>query len=94
MINAKQLAQEQKEKEKSKYKIYNKIYNILEKKIISSSKCNYYYTVYEIPEFLIGHTLYNFDDCCNYLQTILKNNNFNVNFYKPNTLFISWENLD
>ena len=84
------LAKQQKEQEKNKYKIYDKIYDIIEKKIISSSKYNYYYTIYEVPEFLIGYTLYSFDDCCNYLQNKLKNNNFTVIFYSPNILFISW----
>ena len=91
MINAHKLAAEQREKEKNKYKIYDKIYDIIEKKIILSSKYNYYYTLYEIPEFLIGHTIYIFDDCSNYLQNKLKNNNFTVIFYNPNILFISWK---
>ena len=90
MVKAADLVKQQKEKEKSKYKIYNKIYEIIEKKIVTASSCNYYYTVYEVPEFLIGYTLYCVDDCCNYIQNKLKNNNFNVDLHTPNTLFISW----
>ena len=92
MINGIDLAKQQKEKEKSKYKIYNKIYEIIEKKILLSSSCNYYYTIYEIPEFLIGYTLYSFDDCNKYIQNKLENNKFNVIFYEPNILFITWKN--
>lgn len=90
MINGIDLAKQQKEKEKSKYKIYNKIYEMIEKKILVSSSCNYYYTVYEIPEFLIGYTLYSFDDCHKYIKNKLEQNKFNVIFYEPNMLYITW----
>ena len=93
MINANDLYNKQKEKEKDKYKIYDKIYELIEKKICSSSSCNYYYTIYEVPEFLVGYTLYSFDDCCKYIQKKLKNNNFKVQFYEPTTLFISWDSI-
>jgi hypothetical protein len=91
MIKAKDLIFQQKEKEKNKYKIYDKIYDLLEKKIISASACNYYYTLYEIPEFLIGYPIYCLNDCCIYIQKKLQFNEFKFEFYKPNILFISWE---
>jgi hypothetical protein len=90
MINAIELVKIQKQKETQKNIIYNKIYNNIEKKILISSSFNYYYTIYEVPEFLIGHTLYCYNDCCNYIENKLKSNNFKVSFYKPNILFISW----
>jgi len=91
MINARNLFVQQKENEKNKNKIYDKIYEIIERKIVVSSSCNYYYSVYEIPEFLIGYTLYSFDDCRKYITNKLKQNNFNVTFYEPTILFITWD---
>lgn len=93
MINANDLAKQQKEKEKTKHVIFNKIYEIIEKKIILASSFNYYYIVYEIPEFLIGYTLYSFEDCNKYINDKLKFNKFNVIFYEPNTLLISWDKI-
>ena len=90
MINAIELVKKQKEKETCKYIIYDKIYKNIEKKILISSSCNYYYTIYDVPEFLIGHTLYCYSDCCTYIINKLERNNFKVIFYKPNILFISW----
>jgi len=92
MINAEILIKNQKEKEKNKNKIYDKIYELIEKKILSASSCNYYYTVYEIPEFLIGYTLFNFDMCSEYIQKKLRSNKFKVILYQPNILFITWNN--
>ena len=63
MINAIDLCKKQIDKEKNKYKIYDKIYEIIEKKIINASTCNLYYIVYEIPEFLVGYTVYSLNDC-------------------------------
>ena len=91
MINALDLGKKQKEKENSKYIIYDKIYKNIEKKILMSSSCNYYYTIYEVPEFLVGYTLFCFNDCCDYLENKLKQNNFKISFYKPNILFITWK---
>ena len=91
MIKASNLIYQQKEKEKNKYKIYDKIYELIEKKIVSASGCNYFYTLYEIPEFLIGYPIYCFNDCSVYIQNKLKSNEFKIEFYKPNILFISWE---
>ena len=91
MVNALILYSQQKEKEKTKYKIYDKIYELIEKRIIMASSCNFYNILYEIPEFLIGYPVYNLNDCSEYIQNKLKNNNFQIDFYKPNILFISWE---
>ncbi len=90
MIKANDLIQQQKERDKNKYKIFNKIYELIEKKILSASQCDHYYTIYEIPEFLIGYPIYSFENCSEYIQNKLKENGFKIFFYSPNILFISW----
>ena len=92
MINAIDLCKKQIDKEKDKYKIYDKIYEIIEKKIINASTCNLYYIVYEIPEFLVGYTVYSLNDCNQYIQNKLKNNKFKIKYFEPNILYISWNN--
>jgi hypothetical protein len=87
MINALELIKKQKEKEKNKYIIYDKIYENIEKKILMSSSCNYYYTIYEVPEFLVGYTLFCINECCSYLENKLssKSATSNSNFSDPAT---------
>lgn len=90
MVNAKDLIKMQKEREDSKYKIFDKIYSNIEKKIVKASATNFYYIWYEIPQYMIGMPLYNYNDCIEYIINKLKNNNFKTETYEPNIILISW----
>ena len=46
-----------------------------------------------VPTFVFGLSQYDFDDCVSYVQHELQNNGFQVRYYYPNTLFISWEHV-
>ncbi len=90
MVKAEELIKKQKEKEDKKYITFEKIYKKIEKKISIASSCDYYYTWYQVPEFLIGLPLYSFNECNEYVQTKLKKNGFDIEFYSPNLLLIKW----
>jgi hypothetical protein len=90
MVNAKDLIKEQKKKEKSKYKIFKNVYSSIETKITLASQTGYYYTWYEIPEFLLGFPLYNYRECNKYIIDKLKENNFIIEEYPGNLLLITW----
>ena len=90
MIKASDLVKEQKERESRKYKTYNKIYTLVERKIVLASKGNNYYTWFETPEFLVGYPMYNLEDCLKYITEKLKKNGFKIEFFNPNILFIKW----
>ena len=90
MVNAKDLIKMQKEREENKFKIFDKIYNIIEKKMVKASAANFYYIWYEVPQYMIGCPLYNYEDCYMYLLDKLKKNGFKIEAYEPNILLISW----
>ena len=90
MVKASELIKKQKERDELKKKTYDKIYNIIEKKICIASDTNCYHTWYQIPEFLVGLPVYSYKDCNDYIQNKLKSNGFKVDFYEPNILFIKW----
>lgn len=89
MITAKDLIKDQTERDKRKYSTYDKIYKNIENKIKIASIGNSYYTVYEIPEFILGLPLYKIDDSSIYIKNKLNKNGFSVEQYQ-NVLLINW----
>lgn len=90
MVKADELIRQQKERENRKVLTFDKIYNLVEKKIHLASSGDYYYTWYQVPEFLLGLPLYSLDECQKYIREKLKKNGFETEFYSPNILFVSW----
>lgn len=90
MIKASDLILKQEERKNIKYKTFNKIYKLVEKKIVLASSTDFYYIWYEIPEFLIGYPLYNYKECIRCVKGRLEENDFLVEEYEPNILLISW----
>lgn len=90
MINAHELLKQQKERESIKNLTFEKIYDLIQKKIYLASMGNFYHTWYQIPEFILGLPTYSIQDCQTYITNKLKKNNFETDFYEPNIIFISW----
>jgi hypothetical protein len=90
MVKANELIKQQKEREERKKLTFDKIYSVIEKKIILASTGDYYYTWYQIPEFLVGLPMYSIGECQKYIQGKLKANGFDTEFFLPNILFIKW----
>ena len=89
-MKAEDLVKQQKERENRKTITFDKIYVHVEKKIYLASTGDYYYTWYQIPEFLVGLPMYSVDECQKYIQIKLKKNGFETEFYSPNILLIKW----
>ena len=51
---------------------FEKIFIHVEKKIITASAGNYYYTWYQIPEVLVGLPMYSIVECQSYIEKKLK----------------------
>ena len=92
MIQANELIKKQQERDNRKYITYDKIYNIIEKKIHLASTGDNYYIWYQIPDFLIGLPLYSVKGCTTYIQTKLKQNGFDTDLYNQNILLIRLKN--
>jgi len=51
------------------------------------------FTMYLVPEVMLGQPLYNVEQCISYVVTSLTKNGFHVRYTHPNLLLISWEHL-
>jgi len=79
----------QKEKHHSVYeKILIKVY----KKIKIAIKRRTYTFIYEVPNYLFGHALYNTKECIVFLIKSLRHKGLYVKYKNPNLLIISWQN--
>jgi len=72
MVTAEELIREQHLRELAKNKIYKKVYDRIESKVINSSNMNLYECWYEIPEFLFNVPMYNKDGCKQFIKNKLK----------------------
>ena len=86
------LYSEQEKRDALRLKTYN---NILEQvhtkiKIIAKQPNNDKSLLFVVPEFVLGVPRFNTRDCIVYLAWNLRNNSFDVQYYHPNLLFISW----
>ena len=77
----------QKEKHHSVYeKILIKVY----KKIKVANKRRRFTILYEVPNYLFGHALYNTRECIVFLLVALRKKGLYVKYKNPNILIISW----
>lgn len=90
MVKADELIKVQKERESIKYKTFDKILKNIEKKILMASSVNEYYTWFEIPSFIIGMPLYNFNECKIKIIKDLKKNGFEIDEYETNLILVKW----
>jgi hypothetical protein len=87
------LYSEQEKRDELRLKTYN---NILEQvhnkiRIIAKMPKNDKTLLFTVPEFVIGVPRFNTRDCILYLAWNLRNSNFDVQYYQPNLLWISWQ---
>lgn len=90
MVKADKLIKEQKERDDRKKYTFDKIFMKIEKKIVLASSANFYYTWYQIPEFILGLPLYSLKECKEYIESKLNKDGFETEFFEPNYLLIKW----
>jgi hypothetical protein len=90
MVNAEDLVREQQEREHKRKKYFKKVYKLVEKRIVDSSKINLYQCYYDIPHFIINVPIYSINECREYIVSKLKSNGFKVNLISETTIIISW----
>jgi hypothetical protein len=83
---------EQEKRDELKLRTYN---NILEQvhnkiRIISRMPNNDKSYLFVVPEFVVGVPRFNTRDCIVYLVWNLRNSHFEVQYFHPNLLWISW----
>ena len=90
MIKAKDLINEQIKRENKKYIIFDKIYNSIEKKILTVSNINDNAICYELPEYIMGFPLYSLHECGLYIKNKLIENGFSAEIIFYKFIYISW----
>jgi len=90
------LYSEQEKRDQLKLKTYNSILESVHNKIRINSRMpnNDKSLLFVVPEFVIGVPRFSTRDCILYLAWNLRNSKFEVQYFHPNLLFISWKKHD
>jgi len=91
-LNIDELYIKKQEKDLKQLELFHKILNRIHVKIRTTAKrsLNEPFCWFLVPEIIIGVPRYNQANCIAYLIDKLQNNKFEVKYYHPNMLFISW----
>ena len=90
------LYKEQEKRDELRLRTYNNILENVHTKIRTISRLpnNDKSLLFVVPEFVMGIPRFNTRDCIIYLAWNLRNNNFEVQYFHPNLLWISWRKHD
>jgi hypothetical protein len=91
-INIDELYEKKRQYDVKKLELFKKILNRVHIKIKTISKMNTNERVcwYVVPEIIMGIPRYDKPGCIAYIMDSLQNNGFKVQYFHPNTIFISW----
>jgi hypothetical protein len=70
---------------------FEKVLKIIHKRIVSSADQRKLNCYVEVPSFVYGYPVYDYNMCIEYVFESLKKNGFYVKYYFPQYLYISWD---
>jgi len=82
------------EREKGRLKVYEEILEKCFHRIQTSVIRDEPFSVFVVPDFVVGKPKYNFAHCIQYVIFRLKQNGFELKYYYPNALQIFWGKTD
>lgn len=92
-INIDELYEKKRVQDLKKLELFKKILNRVHVKIKTTARINAdKFCWYVIPEMIIGIPRYDHAGCIAYIMNQLESNGFQVRYYHPNTILISWVN--
>lgn len=92
-INIDELYEKKRVQNLKKLELFKKILNRVHVKIKTTARLNNdNFCWYVVPEMIIGIAKYDQAGCIAYIMTQLETNGFQVRYFHPNTLLISWVN--
>lgn len=92
-INIDELYEKKRIKDLQRLELYKKILNRVHVKIKTTSKMNNdKFCWFVIPETIIGIPRYDQPACIAFIMDHLQQNGFQVRYFHPNTILISWAN--
>jgi len=91
-INLDDLYERKRQSDLNNLELFNKILNRVHTKIRQTSILNKDATCcwYVIPEVMIGIPKYDQGECIGFIVEKLRENSFNLRYFHPNTILISW----
>lgn len=94
-IDIQELFQKKVEREETRIAVYDTILERVHKRIrhVAAQDGGTTFSMYVLPEFMIGQPLFKADQCRSFVITSLVKNGFRVKYIHPNLLFISWEHM-
>ena len=92
-INIDELYEKKRQIDVNKLELFKKILNRIHVRIKTTAKqsTSERFCWYVIPEIIIGVPRYDQGACIAYVMDTLQKNGFQVRYFHPNTVFISWE---
>jgi hypothetical protein len=92
-INIDELYEKKRQLDLNKLELFKKILNRIHVRIKTTSKQNVNDKCcwFVIPEIIIGVPKYDQSGCIAYIMDTLQTNGFQVKYFHPNTIFISWD---
>jgi hypothetical protein len=91
-INLDELYEKKRQNDLSKLELFKKILNRIHVRIKTTARNNIHekFCWFVVPEVIIGVPKYDQSGCIAYLMDTLQTNGFQVRYFHPNTIFISW----
>ena len=92
-INIDDLYEKKRHNDLNKLELFKKILNRIHVRIKTTSSQNVHekFCWFVIPEIIIGVPKYDQSGCIAYIMDTLQTNGFQVKYFHPNTIFISWD---
>ena len=91
-INIDELYEKKRHHDLNKLELFKKILNRIHVRIKQTARQNIHekFCWFVVPEVIIGVPKYDQSGCIAYILDTLQTNGFQVRYFHPNTLFISW----
>ncbi len=91
MINIDELHRKQDVKKNKKKEVFEDILKRCHNKIkATAEKQDDCYCFFKIPVYIYGIPLYDLKSCIIYITTALSKNGFDIKYFHPNLIYISW----
>ena len=85
-----EIHKKQKAKLGNRSKIYNIVLGRAYKVVRNAVETEATFCFFEMPEYIIGHSIYNMTECLLFIINKLSGNGYQVKYCHPRTLYITW----
>jgi hypothetical protein len=93
-LNVRELNQAAQKKQLKRKQSFERVLQLCYSRIRGFADKEHEFCLYEVPEFVIGHPVYNIQECVTFVIDALSRNGFVIEYYFPRVLYISWGSKD